>query len=309
MDDKSLRNLISFKPNYTSKSITDKQIKDSFKSVFGNGDDSNCLFFDSCDSQELIDLCDCFEQYLSMYPYADFRNMGIAKYITDRERYFLFVITDPVKDVSTCDYVKVNEEVTAVYQVREITEKKRKIKPFVGTSVMNKMERKDKDNKEGQRTEQMLQAMLRGQANSLEGGPIMICKSKVRVLLENYQIIQGLIQKAKERKSEIEPSEEIEGFIEKLNKHSFDIQNDLANMMVEIEERFESEQDCAIPYAEKLSKISEEADVLLNSGEQEPSAKEIDLQAQNNRRKIEVSRLNQKDLNTAPEDSGPDLDD
>ncbi len=304
MDDKSFRKLVSFKRNYMSNSITDKQIKDAFKSMFGNGDDSNSMFFDSCDSRELRDLCECFELYLSMYPYADFRDMGIAKYMTERERYFLFTITDPIKDLNTCDYINTNEEITELFQVRDVAEDSRRIKGFIDPSVTNKLGRRDDGNRPGHIAEEMLQVMLHGKANSREGGQIMICKSKVRVLIENYKIIQGLIQKAQIRKSEVEqPSEEIEGFIEKLRAHSFDIQNDLANMMVEIEEKYDSEQDYVIPYAEKLSKIAEEADVLLKPGERILTPSEIEMQAQKRRRKIEVTETNHA------RDNEPDLDD
>lgn len=274
MSEKSFRQLVSFKSNYASKSLTEKQIRDEFKSVFANDDESNSVFFDTCSLTDLQDLCMCFERYLTLFPNADFRDLGISKYVTENERFFLFTISETIKNIAQDEITGVNEEVVELFQIREIGADNRNVKGYIDTSVTNKLSRKEEGNHKGKIADKMLKKMINNEVNAIDNSSTMVCKSKLRVLMCNYNTISDLIRKTKQK--EVGDSEEVDSFIKKLQEYQAKIQENLRVTVVDIETKYEAEDEYKFTLADKLVELEEEAKTVLGSngeGEQDACSK------------------------------------
>ena len=263
MGEASFRKLVSFKHNYRSKALTDKQIRDEFKSVFSNGDDSNNVFFDSCSMEDLQDLCSCFELYLARYPEAELRDLGIAKYINGKEKYFLFTTSEVITNVITKEIIGVNEEVVQLFQIRNVGTDMKQVKGFIDSTVITKVEREDKENHPGNLTKKMFRMMINNECNVDKNSSTMVCKSKLRVLMCNYMIVSNLIEKAKERNAN--NSEEALAFIQKLKTYKKHIQENLALLALDIEKKYHIEEEAEIPFATKLTEFEEESEIVFDT--------------------------------------------
>ena len=225
MSDSGFKSLVSFKKNYTYPGLTEKQLKEEFKSFFLN-DESNNMFIDSCSMRDLQDLCKCFEVYLSYYQEADLRELGIGKYVHGMEKYFIFTTTDVIRNISG-NVVSLNESIAALYQIRNADTDKRNIKPFYDSTITNKRERYDKENRPGRIAEDMFRKMFSNEENIDENAAIMVCKSRIRVLFNRYN-------------RAISEEEKIE------------IQKQLKIITREIEESYHTEDEEEISFAQKL---------------------------------------------------------
>jgi hypothetical protein len=236
MSDSEFRTLVSFNRNFSDNGLTEKRLKDEFKSFFSN-DESNNMFIDSCSMRDLQDLCKCLELYISYYQDTDLRELGIGKYVHGMEKYFMFTTTDVIKNISG-NVVSLNESIAAFYQIRNADTDKRNIKPFYDSTITNKRERCEKGNRPGRVAEDMFRKMFNNEDNIDESATIMTCKSRVRILFNRYN-------------KAISEEEKIE------------IQKQLKTLTREIEESYRTEDEEEISFAQKLG---ETEDVKVYNG-------------------------------------------
>lgn len=181
MIDSEFKSLVGFKKNYTYPGLTEKQLKDEFKSFFLD-DESNNVFVDTCSLAELQDICWCYELYLSLYPDTDLRELGIGKYINEIEEYILLTTSDPIKD-SSGNIVGVNEDIAAFFQVRNKDTDKKGLRQI---NITNKRDRLDPDNRPGNVAEKIFKKMINNADNTDKSAKVMVCKSRLRLLINKY---------------------------------------------------------------------------------------------------------------------------
>ena len=267
MSDTGFRTLVRYKKNYTYPGLTEKQLKSEFKEFFLN-DESNNLFIDSLTMKELQDLCDCYEIYLAWYPEADLRDLGIAKYIYGSEEYFLFTNTDVIQNPITGEITGINESVSALFQIRNSDTEQRTPKGFFDSTITNKRERLDKDNHPGNLAEKMFKKMFNNEENTDPKAKIMICKSRIRVLMYNYY-------KATSKEEKIR------------------IQQELKILAAEIEKNYYEEEE--IQFAKKIADSEDEIKVF--SGSSNNGKKNFDDDGNNDEadREIDIEELKRYD--------------
>lgn len=276
MGEKSLKKIVTFTPNYESPHMSEKQLREEFKSVFSCDDTNNNAFFDECDMYMLKQLCHCFEYFMGLfddYDCVDFRNLGIARYIKGDETYVLFTTTTATKDYDTDEYTGLNEEVAGIVQVRKISKDEAIYKTIVDYTVTNVICRNEKENRPGMVTNLMLEEMRESGRNPNGCEFVSICKSNLRVTIDKYnELVKALrkLQDERRRKEDAgeKDNEKILKEIEKLEKNKERAQQVIKMMVVDIKNGYEYDKsDYHIPNAVKINEEEIREDTSENNEE------------------------------------------
>lgn len=204
-----LCNLVGFKGNY--RKTDKKQILDRFRAVYEKkgedekSDEHNKAFFDSYVledgdvSDDILDLCECFELVLSLYENINIEEIGISTYqVTDgefvKDNYIMLSKTSPIsyKGTDSDDrFVSgINEECGMLFQ---ITDDKAKM-----ISNISPFDR-DYTDKSVEVRAKMMEKMIDPSRENTHNGVINTCKSPLRVafLDKDNRVVSAIIERSK----------------------------------------------------------------------------------------------------------------
>lgn len=288
------RNLVSFKVTYQSRS--EKELRDIFKAMFAKDDEGNQKFFDDCSYDELVDLCMCFELYISFAHKISYKDIGIAKLTSSHREFFVLTKTRPAVNFYNDEIVGVTDEAAMVFHITGATRAEKKARFYSSFSVLTKPGRVNDDDIECRYSEVMVECMNSETDLQLEEYNVRICKSGLRILSDMYSKTCAYLETANTDFVNGRQSEELMDLIFKLKRRKNDLQLKLHQMVYEIESAYRDEKPDLDSFIDRLD---EDAKRLLKSTHiAGKSHKAVDVckpeensAAQSKRSEIEVTGL------------------